>query len=124
MEEDVPFQIDPEEVPVGETDENRPALDALRSVIDPELGINIVDLGLVYAVEKDDSHLGVAITMTTPACPMASFLLDDAERALRDRYEQKDEERTVEVYLVWEPPWQPEFMSEEAREMLGVIPRR
>jgi len=91
--------------------------DALRGVIDPELGINIVDLGLVYGVEIDDDGVRVLMTMTTPACPLGSYLRDLAMSAIASRVPGAHD---VEVSLVWEPPWHPGMMSAEARLQLGA----
>ncbi len=113
--EQAPFSVDPERVPVERTPDNGEYFDALRSVVDPELGINIADLGLVYALEVDGEYVGAALAATTPACPMTSVLVGDAREALAS----VTGERTVEVYLVWEPAWEPSFMSPTAREKLG-----
>ena len=89
---------------------------ALRSVIDPELGVNIVDLGLLYDVEvAADGAVAVEMTLTTPACPLGG-VLDDAIRACLAQLPQV---RRVEVVLVWEPPWRPDAMSDTVREQLG-----
>ena len=115
--EETPFELTEENVPVEVTPENEHLVEAMRQVIDPELGINIIDLGLVYAVEADESAIRVAVTATTPACPMAGVILEDVEDAVR----QADPAgRPVEVHLVWEPPWHPERMSERAHEQLGI----
>ncbi len=90
--------------------------EALRDVIDPELGVNIVDLGLVYSVEVDAKGVRVAMTMTSPACPMGSYLCEQAEAAVR---RWLPEVAAVEVVLVEEPPWTAAMMSEEARNLLG-----
>lgn len=90
--------------------------DALRAVMDPEAGMNIVDLGLVYGVESDASGVRVRLTMTSAACPMAEMIVDDA----RDALEHALPPRTpVEIELVWDPPWTPERMSGFAREHFG-----
>lgn len=90
--------------------------DALRQVIDPELGINIVDLGLVYGVEVVEGQVRVRMTMTTPACPMEELLTSMAHSAIMERIPNA---RSVEIELVWDPPWQPEMMSDEAKSRLG-----
>ncbi len=91
-------------------------LDALREVEDPEVGINIVDLGLIYGIEVEEGRAIVEMTMTTPACPLFSAL----ESRIREAIQGKIPEiREVEVRLVWEPPWGPERMSPEARRQLG-----
>lgn len=90
------------------------ALAALREVVDPELGINVVDLGLVYGVEADWDRIRVRLTMTTPACPLGEQIVRDAEYVLRSLGAKE-----VRVELVWDPPWSPERMSEEAKRILG-----
>ena len=90
--------------------------EALRAVIDPEIGVNVVDLGLVYAVEVRDGDVRVALTMTTAACPLGESICDEAERTIRAGVPGV---RSVAVGLVWDPPWQPSMMSAAARERLG-----
>lgn len=90
-------------------------LDALRQVIDPELGLNVVDLGLVYGVRIQGTQVHVELTMTTAACPMSEQIVEEAEFSLR--YVPGVTEAAVE--LVWDPPWGPERMSDRAREILG-----
>jgi metal-sulfur cluster biosynthetic enzyme len=87
-------------------------LDALRSVDDPEAGMNIVDLGLIYSVEAAPPLASVRMTMTSPACPLGDYLSDSVRDALRARFPELEQ---VSVELVWEPPWTPDRMSEEAR---------
>lgn len=96
----------------GESD----VLEALREVIDPELGMNIVDLGLVYGVDVQGDHISVEMTMTTRACPMSMHLKSQAESAI---FQNIPGLKTVEVRLVWDPPWGPEMISKEARRQLG-----
>lgn len=91
-------------------------LEALATVIDPELGMNIVDLGLVYEVQIERDTALIAMTMTTPACPIASHLVDQVKMALRS---QVPELHSVEVQLVWEPAWNPLMMSWKAKAQLG-----
>jgi metal-sulfur cluster biosynthetic enzyme len=90
--------------------------DALRQVIDPELGINVVDLGLVYGVEVRDDDIRITMTMTTPACPLGESLAEQAEAAIRQKVQAL---KSVSVDLVWDPPWRPAMMSEAARKRLG-----
>ncbi len=91
-------------------------LEMLRSVIDPELGVNIVDLGLVYdVVIAAGSSVAIEMTLTTPGCPLGGFLDDEIRACLA----QLPQVRDVAVRLVWEPPWEPTAMSEAAREQLG-----
>jgi metal-sulfur cluster biosynthetic enzyme len=90
--------------------------EALRRVIDPEVGVNIVDLGLVYAIETTERGVRVQLTMTSPACPLGEGIVAEAESALRACVPR---ETPVEVILVWDPPWTPERMSDAARSILG-----
>ncbi len=88
---------------------------ALRQVLDPELGVNIVDLGLVYGVARSDDHVHVRVTMTSPACPLTEMLEDDITAALR----ALPGISAVEIEWVWEPAWDPSMMSIAARAVLG-----
>ena len=90
--------------------------EALRDVLDPELGINVVDLGLVYEVRVRDGDVSVAMTMTTPACPLGETLSEQAEAAIRQKVPVV---KSVTVDLVWDPPWRPSMMSDVAKERLG-----
>ena len=91
-------------------------LDALRGVVDPEMGINIVDLGLVYETGARDGDVRVVMTMTTAACPLGESMVDEAEAVIRRRVRGV---KSVSVQLVWEPAWQPSMMSAAARERMG-----
>ena len=91
-------------------------LDALRVVDDPEAGMNIVDLGLVYGVEVREDAVGVDLTMTTAACPMADMLVEQARDAVRAIVPQGV---AIDVRLVWDPPWTPDRMSGIAKEHFG-----
>ena len=90
--------------------------EALRQVEDPEAGMNIVDLGLVYAVEVADGAVRVEMTMTTVACPMADMIVDQAGEAIRAVVPRGT---PVDVRLVWDPPWTPDRMTGIAREHFG-----
>lgn len=90
-------------------------LEALKNVMDPELALNIVDLGLVYKVEVTGEKVEVDFTLTYPGCPAGEYIRNDIKAALQD-FAGTDQ---VTVNLVWEPPWRPEFMTEEARVSLG-----
>lgn len=85
---------------------------ALRRVIDPEVGMNIVDLGLVYRIAAEGDALVVEMTMTSPACPLGDLILEDAEAALRPLLA---EGMRLDLRLVWSPPWEPALMSESAK---------
>ena len=100
----------------SEMPSERDVLNILHNVIDPEVGINIVDLGLVYGVEISGNKLRVNLTMTTPACPMGDMILDDARRVLKGLAPADAE---IDLNLVWEPPWSPDKMSENAHDHFG-----
>ncbi len=102
----------------GESPQNpleEQALALLAQVYDPELGLDIVSLGLVYAVEVRPPKARVRMTLTTPGCPLHDAMAPAVERAL----ERLPGVEAVEVVLVWDPPWTPERMSPEARRALG-----
>jgi len=88
----------------------------LRTVIDPEIGINIIDLGLVYDINIVDNKIDITMTLTTPGCPMHGSITDWVKRII----EMTFPEVTVNVNLVWEPKWTPDKMSEEAKLQLGM----
>ena len=90
--------------------------EALRSVEDPEAGMSIVDLGLVYGIAVEPGRVRVEMTMTSPACPVAPYLVDESVAAIRA---VAPEGTDVQVDLVWEPPWTPERMSGEAQKKFG-----
>lgn len=90
--------------------------EALRHVVDPEIGVNIVDLGLVYRIEVEGARAHIAMTMTSPACPLADYLKDLVTSAIRRHV---PDVMDVDIHLEWEPPWDPEMMSDEARRQLG-----
>ena len=91
------------------------AWDALAAVFDPELGINLVDLGLVYKLEIKDGAVLVEMTLTTPGCPMSDSMPGAVERALLGIPGISQ----ASVALVWEPRWVPEMMTERAKRELG-----
>ena len=95
--------------------------EALKTVIDPELFINIVDLGLVYTVTttevEDKSKVSIEMTMTSPACPAGPQLLAQSKTAVG----QLPGVSEVEIKLVMTPPWTPDRMTEEARDQLGIF---
>ena len=88
----------------------------LRAVIDPEIGINIVDLGLIYDISTDDGTVVIELTMTTPACPLSSHITSRIEQEISLLPGVED----VETELVWEPRWSPAMMDAEVRDMLRV----
>jgi len=89
---------------------------ALREVIDPEMSVNIVDLGLVYAVHASRAGVRVRITMTSAACPVADLIIEHIVNALEGVVGGNV---AVDVDLVWEPAWSPERMSPRARALMG-----
>ena len=94
------------------------AFETLRDLVDPELGLNIVDLGLVYDLSVDGDNIHVDLSMTSPACPLGEQIVRDAE----ERLLALSGVGTVAVRLVWEPPWDPSRMSASARAVLGWYP--
>lgn len=92
------------------------AYQALSSVIDPEVGINIVDLGLIYEVSVEENRIDIAMTLTTAGCPMGNQLVNDAKQALLASVDSTTE---IDISLIWEPAWQPEMMSAKAKQLLG-----
>ena len=100
----------------GPADLKDPVLQALTRVVDPELALSIVDIGLIYGVAFEEGTLRVDMTMTSPACPMSEVVVDDVQAELQGVLPIGCE---VEVHLVWEPPWEPTRMSPRARQFMG-----
>jgi metal-sulfur cluster biosynthetic enzyme len=90
---------------------------ALRTVKDPELNVNVVDLGLVYAVQTHDDEVDVEMTLTSPACPAGPEILRNAVSAL----EKLEGVNKANVRLVMSPPWSPDRMTDAARDELGFF---
>lgn len=90
--------------------------EALRDVFDPELGYNIVDLGMIYDVAIEDGQVKVTMTLTTPGCPASDMIQGGVYGRLMD----VEGVGGVEIDLVWEPPWGPEAMSVEAKQHFGI----
>ncbi len=88
---------------------------ALRQVKDPEIGLNIIYLGLVYDVEVEDGEVHIKMTLTSPGCPVGPQIMSDADQAAR----MLDGVTGVEVELVWEPFWTPERIDPKVRAFLG-----
>lgn len=91
-------------------------IDALKNVTDPEIGINVVDLGLVYDVKIDGGEVRVNMTLTSPGCPVAPQIMADAENAVLKLKAAKK----VHIEFIFDPPWTPEKMSEDAKIELGI----
>ena len=92
-------------------------IDALRTVIDPELMINIVDLGLVYSINHTDGKALVEMTLTSPACPAGPQIISQAKMAL----EKISGINVAEIKLTMSPPWTPDRMTDDARDQLGIF---
>jgi metal-sulfur cluster biosynthetic enzyme len=92
------------------------ARNALRQVKDPELEMNIIELGLVYDVEIEDGAVHVRMTLTSPGCPAGPMITNDAYRVLRALDGVKD----VNIDIVWEPYWTPERIDPKVRALLGL----
>ena len=91
-------------------------LETLKNVIDPEIGVNIVDLGLVYQVEIRPDEVYIKLTMTSPACPLHGIITKNMDDVLRQNFPDLGK-MTIEI--VWDPPWSPEMMSNTAKQKLG-----
>ena len=92
-------------------------IEALRQVIDPELMVNVVDLGLIYSVNQTDRKVAVEMTLTSPACPAGPQIVQQAKMAL-ERLEDVDE---ASITITLSPPWTPARMTDEARDQLGIF---
>jgi metal-sulfur cluster biosynthetic enzyme len=92
-------------------------VNALRTVVDPELHVNVVDLGLVYTIQSRENEVDVEMTLTTPACPAGPEILKNAVDAL----ERIEGVTKANVKLVMSPPWSPDRMSDAARDELGIF---
>lgn len=94
------------------------AVDMLKTVYDPEIPVDIYNLGLIYGIDLDDEgNLTVTMTLTAPSCPAADFLVDDA----RIKLESIEGVKSVEIKIVFEPEWTKDMMSEEAKLDLGFL---
>ncbi len=93
-------------------------IEALRTVYDPEIPVNIFELGLIYKVDvEDDNRVRIDMTLTSPHCPVAEILPDE----VRQKVHAVDGVTDAEVDVVWDPPWNPSMMSEEAQLELGFM---
>jgi metal-sulfur cluster biosynthetic enzyme len=91
--------------------------EAMRDVVDPELGINVVDLGLVYGIAVDDRIATIDMTLTSAACPLTDVIEDQARSALTGSGMVDD----IKINWVWMPPWGPEKITEDGREQLRAL---
>ena len=108
-------RADAAEEPGGDLYEG--VIEALREIYDPEIPVNIYELGLIYGVEVADGHVAVSMTLTTPHCPVAESMPAEVEL----RVSAVPGVATCDVNLVWDPPWDPGKMSDEARLELGML---
>ena len=110
-------ELTPAEVtPVELTTEQEDVLEALRDVVDPELGINVVDLGLVYGVDVDAERIAtIDMTLTSAACPLTDVIEDQAGAALEGLVPD------FRINWVWMPPWGPDKITEDGREQLRAL---
>ena len=92
-------------------------IDKLRQCLDPELGINIIDLGLVYCVSIESSRVNILMTLTTPGCPLDSYFVKDITSKLKSLKGISD----VSVELTFDPLWSPSKMSQESQDLLGFV---
>ena len=97
--------------------EHEALVQALKTVLDPELNVNVVDLGLVYSIQTQDDQVDVEMTLTSPACPMGPEILRNSVAAL----EKVEGVAHANVRLVMSPPWSPDRMTDEARDELGMF---
>lgn len=91
--------------------------EAIKEIIDPEIGINIVDMGLIYEVDIDDTTVDITMTLTSPGCPAGGQIVNGTQHVTQ----QMEGVEEVNVNVVWTPRWTPELMSEEAKDELGIF---
>ena len=103
-------------MPDSETVTKDDVLEALRDVYDPEIPVNIVDLGLVYGVEVADGDVDVSMTLTFAGCGMGTYIAQQAEWRLAEVEGVED----INVDLVFDPPWTPDMITEEGKRLLGL----
>ena len=91
-------------------------IDIMKNVYDPEIPVNVVDLGLVYGVEVDEGDVHVLMTLTAPGCGMGPMIAQQAEWAISELEGVED----VEVEMTFDPPWNPDLISEDGKKLLGI----
>jgi metal-sulfur cluster biosynthetic enzyme len=91
--------------------------EAVKEIIDPEVGINIVDMGLIYGVDIETDTVNITMTLTSPGCPAGGQLINGTQHVTQ----QLDGVEEVNVNVVWTPRWTPEMMTEEAKDELGIF---
>ncbi len=92
--------------------------EVIKDVVDPEVGIDVVELGLIYDIDlkEEEKKVGVKMTMTTMGCPLHQFIQDQVAQKIKEKFPELED---IVVELVWSPPWSAEMMSETARKFLG-----
>jgi metal-sulfur cluster biosynthetic enzyme len=89
----------------------------LKGIYDPEVGINIVDMGLIYSLDIVDNKVAITMTLTSPGCPAGPQILSQIDSQVKTVAGIDD----VDINVVWSPPWSPDMLSEEARDQLGIF---
>mgnify|MGYP000473765126 CR=1 FL=1 len=102
--------------PVGELTEKK-VLEVLSEVYDPEIPIDIVNLGLIYGIDINDKNVVITMTMTAPGCPASTQIAGESKLMV----EEMPQVDSVDIDIVWDPPWDPSKMSEEAQESMGML---
>ncbi|MCL4330398.1 MAG: metal-sulfur cluster assembly factor [Candidatus Thermoplasmatota archaeon] len=92
-------------------------LEAMKEVSDPEIGMDVVNLGLIYEVQISGDRVYIKMTMTAPTCPVTPWILSEAQRVV----ENLSGVEAADVELVWDPPWNPSLMTDEAKEALNMF---
>ena len=103
-------------MPETEQLNNDTVMEALRDVFDPEIPVNVVDLGLIYSVEVSDGDVHVEMTLTAPGCGMGPYIAQQAEW----RIAEIDDVEDVQVDVVFDPPWTPDMITDEGKALLGI----
>src|SRR5262245_11461474 len=91
--------------------------ESLKQIYDPEVGINIVDMGLIYSLEVEENKVNITMTLTSPGSPAGPQILSQVDNTLKALEGVYD----VDIKVVWSPPWTPDMLSEEARDQLGMF---
>ena len=91
--------------------------EALKQIYDPEVGINIVDMGLIYSLNIDGDNVDITMTLTSPGCPVGPQILGEVDSVVKGLGGVEN----VDIKVVWSPPWSPDMLSEEARDQLGIF---
>jgi metal-sulfur cluster biosynthetic enzyme len=89
----------------------------LKQIYDPEVGINIVDMGLIYSLDIAENKVEITMTLTSPGCPAGPQILSQVDSQVKTLDDVED----VDIKVVWSPPWSPDMLSEEARDQLGIF---